>query len=42
VVGARGEALFDAVSLARATRTIVVHLGDREAARVVVNFSGID
>jgi hypothetical protein len=42
VVGARGEALFDAVSLARASRTIVVRLGDREIARVAVDFSRID
>ena len=33
VVGARGEALFDAVPLARASRTIVVRLGDRKVAR---------
>jgi hypothetical protein len=42
VVGARGEAIFDAVSLARASRTIVVRLGDREIARVAIDFSRID
>ena len=42
VVGARGEALFDAVSLARASRTIVVRLGDREIARVPVDFSQVE
>ena len=42
VVGARGEALFDAVSLARATRTLVVRLGDRDIARVTVDFGRID
>jgi hypothetical protein len=42
VVGARGEALFDAVPLARASRTIVVRLGDREVARVPIDFSQIE
>lgn len=42
VVGARAEALFDAVSLAKATRTIVIRLGDRTITRVPVNFGEIE
>jgi hypothetical protein len=36
------EAVFDAEPSADATRTIVVRLGDREIARVPVDFSRID
>ena len=42
VVGARGEALFDAVGIARESRTIVVRLGDKEVARVPIDFGRID
>jgi hypothetical protein len=42
VVGARGEAIFDATTLAQATRTLVVTLGPQEVARVTIDFSRLD
>jgi len=42
VVGARGEALFDAAGIARESRTIVIRLGDKEVARVPVDFSKVE
>jgi hypothetical protein len=42
VVGARAEAVFDAVGLATATRTIVIRLGAREITRVPIDFRQVD
>ena len=42
VVGARAEAVFDAVRIARESRTIVVRLGDREVFRRLVDFDRIE
>jgi hypothetical protein len=42
VVGARGEALFDATGVAQASRTIVIRLGDTEVARVPIDFSKVE
>lgn len=42
VVGARGEAIFDAEPLAEVSRTIVIRLGDRGMAQVRVDFGRLD
>jgi hypothetical protein len=42
VVGARGEAIFEAASVGQSTRTVVIRLGDREVARQPIDFSLIE
>jgi hypothetical protein len=42
VVGARGEAVFDATAIGQATRTVMVKLGDREVVRQPIDFSVIE
>ena len=41
VVGAVGEALFDAVAIGQVTHTVVVQLGGREVARVPIDFGRV-